>query len=228
MWPIPTLTLYLENSTQFNRELARIILQEEQKIIGKTKPTKVAGIKEGLSSYWLNFNVLNWNYPEIAEFRDLVLKGFREWISMVGDPDASGMQVAGISCWANILRCGEGMAIHHHDPAFCSAHYTVQSGFDDSAARGTPDSGFTIYFRPGFMDRSLGGHDSMVPSPWDDDWRLEKPPVEGRLMFFPSFIRHEVRPYLGPAQRISIAMDIFLTSQKLPIYFAGPRWFIPK
>jgi len=228
LWPTPTLTLVLEDSQHFNSQLAQVVQREEKKILGKSKPTEVAGIKEGLSAYWLNFNVLNWEYPEIVEFRNIVLRGVRQWISLVGDPSAPGMQISGISCWANVLRHGESLTVHHHDPAFVSAHYTVQSGCNGEVKPKSSDSGHTIYFRPGFLDRSHGGDAFLTPSPWDDDWRIDKPPVEGRLFFFPSFVRHEVRPYFGATQRISIAMDVFLKCQTLPIYFGGPRWFVPK
>ena len=226
LWPTPIVTVFLEGSEQLNARLANIILEQEQKIVGKGKSTEVAGIKDGLSAYWLNFNVLNWDYPEIAEFRRIVLEGVREWLKMVDGLGQEDRQLAGISCWANVLRYGERLTIHHHDPAFVSAHYTVQSGSDGNSLAG--DSGYTVYYRPGFMDRSHGGEAFMAPSPWDDDWRIEKRPVEGRLLLFPSFIRHEVRPYLGQSQRISIAMDIFLKRQKLPIFFGGPRWFVPR
>jgi putative 2-oxoglutarate-Fe(II)-dependent oxygenase superfamily protein len=228
LWPMPTLTLHFKNAEDFNARLARIVLDEERKILGKSSPTEVAGITEGLSAYWLNFNVLNWNYPEILEFRRIVLAGIREWVTLIGDPNNPEFQVAGISCWANVLRYGERLTIHHHDPAFLSAHYTVQSGYEDGSPLGAVDAGYTVYFRPGFAERSHGGDASMAASPWDDDWRLEKAPVPGRLMFFPSFVRHEVRPYLGKTYRISIAMDVFFKRQKLPIHFGGPRWFVPK
>ena len=227
LWPTPTLTVYLNNAEQFNRRLANVVLDEERKILGKTTPTEVAGISDGLSAYWLNFNVLNWQYPEIAEFRRIVLAGIREWVRLIGDPSDPGLQIAGISCWANVLRFGERLVLHHHDPAFLSAHYTVQTGFEDEPSTAI-DSGYTVYYRPGFVERSHGGDASMAPSPWDDDWRIEKPPTPGRLLFFPSFVRHEVRPYLGKAQRISIAMDVFFKRQKLPIHFRGSRWFVPK
>lgn len=229
LWPIPTLTVYLNDAADFNKRLAGRILDEERKILGKTQPTEVAGITDGLSAYWLNFNVLNWDYPEVRELRRIVLEGAREWTRLVGDPDDPGMQIAGISCWANVLRFGERLTLHHHDPSFVSAHYTVQSGYeDDDGPMGSVDAGYTVYYRPGFADRSHGGDASMAPSPWDDDWRLEKAPMSGRLFFFPSFVRHEVRPYLGKTYRISIAMDIFLKKQRLPIHFGGSRWFVPK
>jgi hypothetical protein len=221
------LTVQIENPQPFNAALAQIILAEERKILGQSKPTEVAGITEGLSAYWLNFNVLNWDYPEIAEFRRIVLDGVRQWVALIGDPADPGLQIAGISCWANVLRYGERLTLHHHDPGYVSAHYTVQSGYEDGGPTGSVDAGYTVYFRPGFADRSHGGDASMAPSPWDDDWCKETPPKPGRLFFFPSFVRHEVRPYLGKTYRISIAMDVFLKRQNLPIYFGGSRWFVP-
>jgi hypothetical protein len=228
MWPTPTLAVRIAEAAEFNARLAATILEQERQIIGRTKPTTVAGINEGLSAYWLNYNVLNWNTPETRALRSLVVESLREWISLVGEPADDSMQVAGISCWANVLRYGECIDVHHHDPAFVSAHYTVQSGYEgDDRAAATPEGGHTIYFRPGFMDRSHGGAASIAASPWDDEWRISKAANPGSLFFFPSFIRHEVRPYLGKTQRISIAMDVFLKRQRLPMSFRGPRWFVP-
>jgi hypothetical protein len=226
-WPTPTLTVALEGAELFNARLATIILDEEKKIRARSSPTAVAGVADGLTSHWQNFNVLKWDYPEIGKFRQIVLTGLRQWMQMLGNSDEASMEVAGISCWANVLRYGERLTIHHHDPAFVSAHYTVQSGFENVDPAGFLDSGYTVYYRPGFADRSHGGDASMAPSPWDDDWAISRPASPGHLFFFPSFIRHEVRSYIGRTQRISIAMDVFLKRQSLPIHFAGPRWFVP-
>lgn len=227
LWPIPTLTVTIEQPEAFNARFAEIILEEERRIVGGAGPTEVAGVTDGLSAYWLKFNVLNWKYPEIDEFRAVVLSGLRQWISAVGDPGDPNLAVAGISCWANVLRYGERLTIHHHDPAFVSAHYTVQSGFDDGFGTGAVDAGNTVYFRPGFMDRSHGGDAYLLTSPWDDDWRIETEPKPGRLFFFPSYLRHEVRPYLGKTARISVAMDVFLKRQNMPFYYGGTRWLVP-
>jgi putative 2-oxoglutarate-Fe(II)-dependent oxygenase superfamily protein len=228
LWATPTLTLEHENITDLNRGLARIILEKEREIILKGKPTRVAGIKEGLTAHWLEYNVLNWQYPEIEEFRKLVLYGAYEFMKMIGDPDDQGLKICGISCWANVLRFGEALDVHHHDPAFLSAHYTVQSGREgDQAIQKDTSGGETIYFRPGFMDRSHGGEAAGFVSPWDLGWRISAAPIEGRLFFFPSYIRHEVRPNLSRRERISIAMDIFIARQSSPIYFSPPRWFVP-
>ena len=227
LWTTPTVTLRLVNSQKLVRGLEEIILKEEAIIRAKRKSTRVAGLETGLSTHWLEFNVLNWAYPEIAEFRRHVLRGIREFIKLVGDPDDPKFAIAGISCWANVLRSGESLHVHHHDPAFVSAHFQVKTGYEEGQE--IPyDAGHTIYYRPGFVDRSHGGQASAAPSPWDDDWQITTKPIEGKLFLFPSYVRHEVRPYIGSSYRISVAMDVFVKMQNLPIYFGGSRWYVPK
>ncbi len=231
LWPIPTLTAEVENATELNKGLTRIILENERKIVSQGKPTTVAGIKTGLTAYWLEYNVLNWAYPEIDKFRQLILSGLQEYFRLIGDPEDPGMKICGISCWANVLRYGEALDVHHHDPAFVSAHYTVQSGREnESKDLETPNGSYggeTVYFRPGFMDRSHGGEAAGFTSPWDSNWRIVTEPVEGKLFFFPSYIRHEVRPNFGSKERISIALDVFTANQNALIYFGPPRWYVP-
>ena len=231
-WPTPTLTVELKDVREFNERLVQIILEKEREIISKGKPTTVAGLTEGLTTHWLEYNVLNWEYPEIVEFRHLVLSGLREFFKLVGDPDDPGLKISGISCWANILRDGEGLEVHHHDPAFVSMHYHVQCDSDpdpeQSRTAERANAGNTVYFRPGFFDRSHGGKAAGPSSPWDSDWRRSVAPVEGRLFFFPSYVRHEVRPNMLKKDRISIALDAYVKKQEALIYFAPPRWFVPE
>lgn len=229
LWSTPMLLVEHKNAEEFNNKLAKIILSKEDEILGG-KPTEVAGLKEGITAHWLEFNVMHWDYPEIAEFRRMVLDGAREFIKLVGDPSDPAYKIQGISCWANILRYGQGLDIHHHDPGFISAHYQVQSGRDPSENHAEPQNigGQTIYFRPGFLDRSHGGEAYGATNIWDSDWRIVTEAIEGNLLFFPSYVRHEVRPYLGNTERISIAMDIYVKKQNPLIYFGSPRWFVPK
>src|SRR5436305_15230785 len=90
MWPTPTLTVQNANAEELNRGLARIIREKERSIISKGMPTSVAGLEEGLTTHWLEYNVLLWDYPEIKEFRKLVLDGLHEYFKLLGDPDDPG------------------------------------------------------------------------------------------------------------------------------------------
>lgn len=229
LWPTPALSVHHDESDELNRGLARIITEMEQKVISKGKPTEVAGLEEGLTTHWMEYNVLNWDFPECRTLRDMVLDGVRSYFALLGSPDDPRFRICGISCWANILRYGQSLSIHHHDPGFVSAHYCVQSGRAKDKWSNAKESGYTRYFRPGFVERSMGGEQAGPTSPWDSDWLLSQPPTEGLLFFFPSYVRHEVRPNLEDRPRLSIAMDFYIegqTSSKL-LHFAPPRWFVP-
>jgi hypothetical protein len=230
MWPTPVLAIHHSEIDELNAGLARIVREKEASLKAKAKPTPIAGMTEGLTTLWLEYNVLNWDYPEVTEFRKMVFDGLRDYFKMLGDPDDPGMKITGISCWANILRYGDSIEVHHHDPSFASAHYQVDDGYADGAkyegSVGRRDMGHTVYFRPGFLDRSHGENGGMA-SPWDADWRVSAQPTKGKLFIFPSYVRHEVRPYLGKTERISIAMDVFVKKQPVLMAFRGPRWHVP-
>ena len=228
-WATPIVKIELADAAALNAGLARIIREKEIEILRKGKPARVAGVESGLTAHWQDYNVLNWDYPECRLLRDVVSDGFDEFIAAAGRVGEPGMDIVGISCWANILRPGQVLQVHHHDPAFASAHYAVTTGQEGGQnPLGTEDSGHTVYFRPGFHDRSHGGKQNGPVSPWDDGWRISAAPRPGNLILFPSFVRHEVRPNLGLGERISIAMDIFVRSQEALMYFGGPRWYVPK
>jgi hypothetical protein len=227
LWPTTTLSVEIKDSEEFNRNLARLVLDHERRVREKIKTTPVANISPDA----FVSNVLKWDFPEIREFRQVVLSSVREFFSIVGDPDDPGLKISGINCWANVMRFGEGLPVHHHDPAFVSGHYQVQSGAnrDGTDAPGMGDSGHTVYFRPGFIDRSHGIDASVTASNlWDEDWRIGVPSEEGKLFLFPSYVRHEVRPYLGPTQRISIGVDVFIKKQRSLINFGAKRWYVPE
>lgn len=226
-WPTQMLVKQVQDCASFNSRLKSIILEKEAELTSRGRGVNVAGLESGLTTYWMEYNVLNWDFPECRQLSDIVVEGIREYIRLIGkDPDHPDYEILGISCWANVLRYGQDLKIHHHDPSFLSAHYGVQSGVDDENPQ-IGDSGHTVYYRPGFMDRDHEGIEGVMTSPWNGDWRISKPSGAGSLRFFPSYVRHEVRPNLSRKERITIAMDIFVRAQKPTIFFHGPRWYKP-
>ncbi len=227
IWPTPMLTVELADAARLNTGLAQAIVARERAVLAG-KATPVAGLADGMTAHWMEYNVLNWEEPVCVEFRTIVLRALRDYFAMLGDPDDPKFAIAGISCWANILRFGQSLEIHHHDPGFLSGHYMVQSGEPEDSLSGGR-SGYTTYFRPGFIERTMGGEKAGPTSPWDAEWHFAEPPRPGRLFFFPSYVRHEVRPNLSKTPRISIAMDVYLREQQASkmLFFAPPRWFRP-
>jgi uncharacterized protein (TIGR02466 family) len=107
--------------------------------------------------------------------------------------------------WANINRTGHGNEFHSHPGAYWSGVYYVDDGGIAS-------------------DGSLGGEleflDPRGPVPLMNAPHLRMSgslsagatekvvPKAGRMVIFPAWLLHQVRPYLGTDVRISIAFNL--------------------
>ncbi|UYN95328.1 MAG: 2OG-Fe(II) oxygenase family protein [Enhydrobacter sp.] len=111
--------------------------------------------------------------------------------------------------WANVNRAGDGNEFHSHPGSFWSGVYYVDDGgigadpslggeleFMDPRAPGVamyaPQLAFNV---PGGL--SVGANEVVLPK-------------AGRMVLFPAWILHQVRPYRGTAERISIAFNLSL------------------
>ena len=111
--------------------------------------------------------------------------------------------------WANVNRSGHGNEFHSHPGSFWSAVYYVDDGgisadaslggeleFMDPRGPGpamyAPQLAFAM---PGGL--SVGANEMVRPQ-------------TGRMVMFPAWVLHQVRPYRGAAERISIALNLSL------------------
>jgi uncharacterized protein (TIGR02466 family) len=111
--------------------------------------------------------------------------------------------------WANVNRSGHGNEFHSHPGSFWSGVYYVEDGgicadpslegqleFMDPRGPGVimyaPALAFNV---PGGL--SVGANEVVLPRP-------------GLMVLFPAWVLHQVRPYKGNAERISIAFNLSL------------------
>lgn len=109
--------------------------------------------------------------------------------------------------WANVNRSGDGNEFHSHPAAYWSAVYYVDDGGigDDESLGGElefmdPRGPLPAMFAPHLAIAAPGGLSAGATE------RLR--PKVGRLVMFPSWLVHQVRPYRGTATRISIALNL--------------------
>ena len=113
--------------------------------------------------------------------------------------------------WANVNKSGHGNEFHSHPGSFWSGVYYV----DDGGIAADPSLGGELEFMdprgpgpamyaphlafvmPGGRGLSVGANEIV-------------PPKAGRLVMFPAWLLHQVRPYHGNAERISIAFNLSL------------------
>jgi uncharacterized protein (TIGR02466 family) len=110
--------------------------------------------------------------------------------------------------WANINRSGHGNEFHSHPGSFWSGVYYVDDGGIDADPalggelefmdpRGPGPAMYAPHLAFGKLGLSVGANETVRPK-------------SGRLVMFPSWVLHQVRPYGGNAQRISIAFNLGL------------------
>ena len=110
--------------------------------------------------------------------------------------------------WANINRSGHGNEFHSHPGSFWSAVYYV----DDGGIDADPSLGGELEF----MDPRGPGPAMYAPNLAFGSAGLSVGanevvrPRAGRMVMFPSWVLHQVRPYRGKAERISIALNLSL------------------
>ena len=111
--------------------------------------------------------------------------------------------------WANVNRSGHGNEFHAHPGAFWSGVYYV----DDGGIDADPSLGGELEFMdprgplPAMNAPHLG---YAMPGGLTGGATERIRPKSGRLVMFPSWMIHQVRPYQGTAERISIAFNLSL------------------
>ena len=198
-FPTPILVIDLPDGAQLNAALLPTLLKREAE-----QPSKSHSTLGGWQSTW---DVDKWaGVPAIKLLAVARNVANRATVDRAGQPVSIMWQA---NMWANINRSGHGNEFHSHPGSYWSGVYYV----DDGGIQADPSLGGELEFMdprgpapamyaphlafalPGGL--SVGTNQTIVPK-------------AGRLVMFPSWVLHQVRPYRGTAQRISIALNLSL------------------
>jgi len=115
--------------------------------------------------------------------------------------------------WFHITRKNGYQGLHNHPGASWSGIFCIHPGDD---VPGRPDSGLVRFHDPRtHIDMYSDAGNRHLKTPWTMgtvDWRHRR----GQLVLFPSYLRHEIYPYLGDRPRIVVAFNCWIgrTDQK--------------
>lgn len=157
-----------------------------------------------------HFNLFRENNAAVQE-----LKAFcwRQLLSMIGTLNrydlatVNRLQIYN-DCWFHVSRRGGFFGLHNHPNASWSGVYCVDPGRHDP---GKSDSGLLSFVNPMqmtamYMDAGVAN----MKLPWGYqgvNMKLEA----GQLVLFPSTILHDVKPFEGEGERITIAFNCWFT-----------------
>jgi uncharacterized protein (TIGR02466 family) len=118
--------------------------------------------------------------------------------------------------WANVSPPGASNSLHNHPGAFWSAVYYVDDGYDGSS---DPEmGGELVLLDPRMPMIAMNAPDLRFRRPGHPayHWENRMRPASGRIVIFPAWLSHSVRPYRGPGVRISIAINLSAVPLSIP------------
>lgn len=111
-------------------------------------------------------------------------------------------------CWFHVTRRGGFFGVHNHPNASWSGVYCVDPGQADPTK---PENGLLSFINPtvsSAMHIDAGIAKMGMPfGPFCPRFRLEP----GQLVMFPSWVLHEVTPFEGEGERITVAFNCWFT-----------------
>jgi hypothetical protein len=193
------------DATTLNDDLRRVIHQRAQ-----SHPSTSHSNQGGWQSSW---DMPSWGGPPALKLlslgRNVANRVTTDREGNAGHGPHPG--VAGATwqanMWANINRSGNANELHWHRGSFWSGVYYV----DDGGIDADPSLGGELEFIDprGAIPSMLAPHLSVtLPGAFSAKHKLS--PKPGRMVMFPSWLMHQVRPYRGQAERISIAFNLTL------------------
>lgn len=113
--------------------------------------------------------------------------------------------------WFHVTRRGGFFALHNHPMASWSGVYCVSPGEHDA---GKADSGLLSFVNPAVTAAMyLDAATANIRGPYSYNirhLRLEA----GQLVLFPSWVLHDVKPFEGEGERITVAFNCWFTLQE--------------
>lgn len=162
------------------------------------------------------FDLFAWPDREILTLRDFCFTALYQLIAQLNrytQEEIDKIKIASDS-WFHITRKGGYFGFHNHPMASWSGVYCVDSGGIDPAS--TDDNGALQFINPNQLaGMFLDAGNRRIANPYgmgNQAFKLEA----GQLVLFPSWLNHQVLPYQGDGERITVAFNT---------WFAGlDRW----
>lgn len=184
----------VHDAERMNADLRDLILERE-----RTEP----GVRRSNVGGWHSRDDLfEWDHRAVTALATIADAAIRAVVPlMIGGQCTFDFTFRG---WANVSRRGAYNQQHTHPGRQVSAVYYVASG--SPPTDDLPESGVFQFLDP-------RRHAEMSALPGEAVGRgVSVRPRDGRLILFPSWLYHQVNPYFGEGERISISFNAHVTN----------------
>jgi uncharacterized protein (TIGR02466 family) len=161
------------------------------------------------------FQVFKWQERCVQQLKEFCWHHLMQMIGQLNGYDIGtlGRMLICSDSWYHITRRGGFFALHNHPNASWSGVYCVDPGKSDPDK---PDSGLLSFMSPMvtsamFMDAATANLKGAFA------YHIRHVRLEaGQLVLFPSWVMHDVKPYQGEGERITVAFNCWFTLQDAP------------
>jgi uncharacterized protein (TIGR02466 family) len=181
------------DSEKLNRELKELILAK------KADDSIGYGIRSNAGGWQSPGNLIIWKDACVQELKGRIEEmvfGLTERLLRQDGSERSFTLL--IDAWANVNRNGDYNVVHTHPNCMWSGAYYIDPGQPDPDVR---HSGLLELLDP----RESANYIQIQNTVLDARTFIENKP--GRMVLFPSWLKHMVHPFVGSGERISIAFN---------------------
>ena len=200
---VPMVFAQFDDHVALNTQLRELFLAREAEGDRFRNPDPLVYRNKAL--FESNFRLFDWPQPSIARLREFCWATLYRAIGELNGYDRAMLMRLHIAheSWFHITRRGGFFGAHNHAMHSWSGVYCVKHDGDDPAS----DSGRLTFINPQatatmFLDMALA---KMQP-PYAMSPRMLRL-VPGQLVIFPSWMLHEVLPFDGDGERITVAFN---------------------
>jgi uncharacterized protein (TIGR02466 family) len=210
----PIIQTVLPDCTKLNQALRNLFIQWEQDTSRTRSSAPTPVIK--VSVYESGFDLFSNPEPEIQTLRQFCLNNLGYVIAQLNgysNEEMAGLRIYEHS-WYHLTRHAGYTAQHNHPMASWSGVYCVDPG---DAVPDRPNNGVLRFLEArttASMYLDPGNSHLQTPFVFGD---IAYPMTAGQLLLFPSYLLHEVAPYYGQRERITVAFNAWVRGADAPM-----------
>lgn len=197
-----------------NADLRALFLSREKEGARHANPNLYTARNQAL--FESNFDLFKWPEPCIAGIREFCYGELLRTIAELNGyaPEFMRNIRIGSDAWFHVTRDGGLFGLHNHPMASWSGVYCVSAGAP--VPDGPDDNGALSFLNPFVMTTMfIDAGNASLRAPYTQasrNYQLEP----GQLVLFPSWLLHEVKPFHGAGERITIAFNCWFHVAKGP------------
>lgn len=208
LFSVPLIQALHPQKEALNSELRQLILLREAAAESHSNPTPSMKIPKNL--FESRFDFFNSPEPCVRALRKFCLSWLVKSIGEMSGYDAKTLSLLSVNShtWFHVTRNGGYFALHNHPMASWSGVYCVDPG--DSAADET-DGAISFLNPMGIANMFVDAGNIHLKPPFScKNFSMQL--RAGELILFPSFLMHQVLPYYGNRERITVAFNCWFNA----------------